>query len=223
MSTRIKVSLNKIAEFAYASARRKEAIVRDQKNKTAFKAAGYKKVEDILPRYFDGQMDTQILQSHLTTLSGLHSLIPSKEYSNGINGLNNLISFSNLNINGNVRYESLPMNASDGLEVEGVFINMRPECLVIEENKCGVRVGALKLHFPMSTSLGEKAGVCAATMLFEYLNQASTLPGKPKSILCYCLDVPQNKAYKSSSACVAALANMEAACRHYSQLWTAIP
>ncbi len=223
MPEQIRVSLNKIAEFAYASARRREAIVKEHKHKPTFIAAGYKLVEDVLPRYFGSQMDAQILQEQLATLSGLHSLTLLQKYSNGITGVNGLINFSALNIKENVRYMPLPMNASDGLYVEDVFINMRPDCLVLEENRCGTRVGALKLHFPMSNPLGDKAGVCVASMMFRYLNQSSTLPSKPKHTLCYSLDVPANKAYKSSSGSKTVFANMEAACRQYAQLWHAIP
>lgn len=217
----LRVSLNKIAEFTYASSARKERIVKEQKIKKPFIAAGYREAEDFIPQFFGKKQDAQLLQQHLQNLTALHGFTPKDSLNNSINGLLALQTMTPIPF-GNVEYHQLPRNSHDGIIVEDVFINVRPDVLLTKITKGITTMGAVKLHFPKSNPLGEKGGYCVAAVLLEYLSQLSAPLGTPKYGLCYSVDVQPNEVYVSPASYKRIMKDLEAACRQYKLLWNSI-
>jgi len=222
MSQQIRVSLNKVAEFTYASSKRRETIAHQHKHKVPFIAAGYQKAEEFLPQYFGNQMDAQLLQNKIAQLVGLNSITPKDSYNKGINGLTHLQYMKSFQLE-DITFQPLPMNSQDGLIFGNVFVNIRPDCLILQETKQGLRVGALKLHFPVTNPLGQKAGKCVAALLFEYLSQMKNLDGTAKHSLCYSLDVPADQTYQASKDYKLLMKEVVASCKIYEAMWNSMP
>lgn len=220
-SQQLKVSLNKIAEFTYATSARKERIVRDQKNKTAFRAAGYKEAEDFIPQFFSSNQNILLLSQQIKSLSALHTLTPKDSLNNSVNGLLALQEMAPLEL-GEVTFHSVPRNQHDGIIIENVFINVRPDVLITKKMRGGIGMGAVKLHFPKSSKLGEKGGQCVAAVLFDYLSQLDVPLGTPKHNLCYLADVYPNMLCQSPASHKIMTKELEAACRQYELIWHSI-
>ncbi len=75
--SQIKVSLNKIAEFAYANSHRRKIIVKQHKDQNSghYPAIGYREAENFLPGWIDLQLDQTHLQQRLQGLLNLQATL----------------------------------------------------------------------------------------------------------------------------------------------------
>jgi hypothetical protein len=151
----------------------------------------------------------------------MYGVTPRDSLNNSINGLHALKQMVPLDL-GSVNWHPVPRNSHDGIIIENVFINVRPDALITQTSKGMTRMGAVKLHFPKTNSLGQKGGECVASILYEYLSQLSSPLGVPKSKLCHSVDVHPNAMYQSPTSYKRIMKDVEAGCRQYKLIWDSI-
>jgi len=235
MAQQIKVSLNKIAEFACStSSHRRQMIVKQHKNPPVgkFAAVGYREAENFLPTWLSMQLSPHHLQQRYDSLIQLQTSLQGasstsghvKGINNGINALSWLMAMMPLPLPDGAVIEPCDQFAVDGLLYGNVLVKARPNAIIVKPKKGNsqLKAGALKFHFSKGTVLSDQAGDIAAVALYEYLNHTSITSAPAHHSLCYSIDACRSSVRTAPANHIKLHQELVAACHEYEAIWHSI-
>lgn len=219
-----RISVNKLGEYMTATPSRRRQIVRDQKNKPAYKAARYKDAREIITTFIaSGMIDEEVALNAAEDLredeSGTDFAIQDR-----LNCANAIEKF--VEISEDIDLGSLvPIvgseTASEVLELSGVRVGMRPDALLLDKDSHEV-VGCIKLHFAKSQPLDEKGGAYVATAMCAYLETVISSPKVVNPARCYVIDIATKTIYLAPKAMKRRLDDLSAACEEIKDRWASL-
>jgi hypothetical protein len=213
------ISLNKLAEYVSASPVRQKAIV--QMMKYGKGVSQYRDAHYHAAQFLSSGQNPALLDAAITNLIGLNSLTYNVYRERSINALQVFKGMCPINF-GTPTYHSVPLNAHSGLDVEGVYVSVRPDILFTYTTSKGVEMGAGKVYFPAGNSLGNDGGECVSTILYHYLTLLSPSIGMPKPKHCFSIDVHRHNVCFAPRTHVRMMNNVREACKNYLLKWNSI-
>jgi hypothetical protein len=219
-----RVSLSKLAEFTYASSARREAIVRGHLKPKTVVVVGYKYAEDYVPIFLKNGQDSTGLTNHISSLININGIRPSKPLKYSIDGLLALQQGAPFNFanSGEITCYPVNRNYSGGIDIDGVYVSMRPDAQIVSRKGKIVRAGTIKMHFPKSHPLNEQSGRCAAVLLHECLQNLTIREGERHYSQCFFVDVPSAQLFQAPRNYKLIMKDVLAACRQYKLMWADI-
>lgn len=217
--SKARISINKLGEYLTASPARRRRIVKDQKEPSTFIVARYADARQEIVTYMEGGMtnDDALANAaaHLRQAPGTDFVRQDK--ANSADAIEDFLEVADqLNFDG-LTVEPTDPTASASMEIANVTVSVRPEVLLRDE-LTGDVVGAVKLHFPKTAPLTEKAPDYVATTLREYLAlnyDADSVDPKR----CYVVDVPTRSVTCATKANKKKMSDVEAACEEVNARW----
>jgi len=218
--TEPRFSVNKLAEYMTAPARRRRRLILDQIRLVVYKVGYYTRARSALTRFIcDPSWTTEHLKRHATRLrdrAGEPNVDPfdAKCLRYSARAIEAFVPIA-----GEFRYEdaiAVPGARRDSsLPIAGVKVSVAPDVSVIAPGT-ERRIGAVKFHFGVTYSLDQKARQYAATILYSFIE---TNGGTPNRTLCDSVDV-FNATYESAPrATKNRLQDVEAACEEIADRW----
>jgi hypothetical protein len=217
--------VNKLAEFMVAKPRRQRQILRDQKYPTDFKGMFYRDATEAIASYIASNLEKASIIT--TAISILSQKRPEKigtrrRIDANIDALEAFQEMVDV-IDLKSAIPSLGSNSPPRLTIRNVEISVRPDIILHVPGKSGVQLtGAIKLHFPMTNSLGVSGEGFVSAMLQRWLRDHIPEDGEPSPAFCYAIDVGAKSVGKGVAATKARFADIEATCQNIVALWPTI-
>ncbi|QQP94816.1 hypothetical protein [Lysobacter enzymogenes] len=213
--------MNKLGEYMTATPSRRRQIVKDQKNKPAFKAARYKDAREIITTFIaSGMIDDEVALDAAEALredqSGTDFAIQDRF--NCADAIEKFVELSGDIDLGSLVPIASPEAASDSLELSGVRVSIRPDALLLDKDSHEV-VGCIKLHFAKSQPLDEKGGAYVATAMRAYLETVISSPSVVNPTRCYVVDIATRTIYLAPKAVKRRMDDLSAACEEIKDRW----
>lgn len=220
-----RISVNKLAEFIGAKARRQRQILRDQKYPTDYKGMYYREASESIASYISSNLEkASIIDRAIAVLEQSHpeKIGTRRRIEANIDALETFrVMLDSLELAGAV--PTLGDNSSPRIMIQNVEISVRPEIILRSAGKSGSPlVGAIKLHFPRTFSLREDGEGIVSAVLQEWLKAHLPDDGEPNPLQCYAIDVGAQRVGKGVRSTVARLREVEANCRNIAALWPTI-
>lgn len=214
-----RISVNKLAEYIFARPRRRKRIILDQISPPRVKVITYEDARRLLARSLadptsDGGAVLQSansLRDRAATEGDGHRqscLLASARAAEAFAPL-----AERIRPNAVLAVPGPRRNAD--FAVAGVKVGMTPDVCFIQPGTED-RVGAVKFHFPRSTSLQPEALQYVSLLLYEYLKLSGD---SPRRQLCIAVDVFAGRFESTPRATVERLRNVEAACEEIAERW----
>jgi len=217
--SKARISVNKLGEYLNASPARRRRIVKDQKEPSAYITSRYGDARQEIVSFLEGGMvDEDALAStaaHLRQAPGSDFIRQDK--ANSADAIEDFLETADqLNFDG-LTVQAMDPTTPANMEIANVTVSVRPEALLRDE-VTGAVVGAVKLHFPKSFPLTDKAPDYVATALREYLAQTYDANAvDPKR--CYVVDIPTHTVTCATKASKKKMSDVEAACEEINARW----
>lgn len=219
-----RMSAQKMGEYLYASAHRRERILRDQKYPPLAQVVRYERARRAISAAL---LSTKETQSKLIGLAAsLEQQIPKSGYDAESLRLSALAvrRFSS-------QYTSISFHGASAvmtgtphfhLRVEGVTISVSPAVLLRRVNRLGnLDWGALLLVIRKGEALDERSGSAIGEMLRLALVQGGYEAAKPT--LCLVVDVFSGRNYSAPSRSQRLGNEIASACREIADRWPSLP
>jgi hypothetical protein len=217
-----RVSVNALAEYLTAGARRRRTIVVDQKRPKAFQIAYYTVPEAAIAASWAAGLDEGLLDGALERLRTLPSAKPwnlaRKEA-----GLEAVASFREMLRNDAVprlrNVLSLPRQ-SQAFSISGVSISVRPEILV-QSPSSGSVAGGVKFYFSKTTPLASDRAEYVGTVLHMYVESLTDAATVADHRQCFVLDVFGRRLHSAPVSVRRRRRDVMAACAEIASMWDA--
>lgn len=216
-----RISVNKLAEYLDAPARRRHAIIRDQKYPSDFQVIWYERASSVIvdflcERITEGDVVAAVEQ--------MKRVVPTSD-SEATKLKNNALALERfLDGYAALDFDGLRVvaarNTAPKIEISGVEVSVRPE-LILKGRYRGKDVGgAVKLYFAKDTPLSDEGGLCLSSLVYFHIEQFHKR--KPSRRHSQVLDVFAGHAFEAPTATTARLRNIEAACAEIRDRWPEI-
>lgn len=215
-----RISVNKLAEYMQASARRRRSIIIDQIRPSTAIVIRYDEASRALVRFYrDPDRSTSRLLTAASDLRDKAALIPdahaSQCYLASARAIEAFVPISD-----RIRPKGLIAVASPKsgahLKLGGVSISVAPDVSLLEPGT-ERRVGAMKFHFPRTSKLSTESLQYVATLLYTHLESVGDTPRKGH---CYGIDVFSETFETAPRALKDRMKNLEAACEEIAERWS---
>jgi|GEM_PF-958685 len=220
-----RLSVNKLAEFIEAKARRQRQILRDQKYPTDFKGMYYREASEAIASYIASNMEkTSIIDRAIAVLeqSRPEKIGTRRRIEANIDALESFQTMLDaIDLGG--ASPMLGANSQPMITIQNVNISVRPDIILRLEGKGRTPlVGAIKLHFPRTFSLGEAGEGIVSAIMQEWVKTVMPDDGEASGAHCFAIDVGAGRLGKGVKATVARLKDVQANCRNIMALWPSI-
>ena len=220
-----RISVNKLAEFIDAKARRQRQILGDQKYPTDFKGMYYREASEAISSYIASNMEkASILDRAIAILeqNQPEKIGTRRRIEANIDALESFQTMLDaIDLGGAI--PRLGANSQPMITIQNVNVSIRPDIILHLIGKGGVPlVGAIKLHFPRTFSLAEAGEGIVSAVMQEWVKTALPDDGEPSGAHCFAIDVGARRVGKGVKATVARLKDVQANCRNIMALWPTI-
>lgn len=214
-----RISVNKLAEYIYASPVRRKTIIEDCKTPVNFIVSRYDIARPFMNRFIQ-ERNNEILDEGLLTLnaSDRSSEFKINDISNSIELLNS-IRETDLSVMDNCMLEEFPKKSSI-LRMSGVDISVLPSHII----KCNIKdqscIGALKVSHSKTKQLSDDSQRIVALIVKLYLDSLPEYSGfKVTERLCLSLDAFKKRLMQSPTSTKLRISNIESACEEIAARW----
>jgi hypothetical protein len=217
-----RITANKLGEYMDASAARRERIIADQKRPKVYRGVRYEEAQEVITEFLvGGAKDTMYV---LREIEELRNAVAETEWESPNNRLCAVALESFLDLRDDLALDGLELSRGDSqpskLRIGGVEVSVRPEVVVSRTDRRGETItGAIKLYFPKSYPLTDKAGEYVATMVRQFMVEHQPIPGKVHHTLCRVVDVSQGRVFTAPLCYRRRHVDLEAACREIYRAW----
>lgn len=215
-------SVNKIAEYMLATPRRRRSLIIDQIKHPTVKVITYEDARRVLVRFFGdpGRGARQLLES--ASLLRDRAAVSDDEHRNKclLASARAVEAFApiaeRIRIAGVLTVPGPRRNAD--VTMGGVRIVVTPDVCFLERGT-ERRIGALKFHFPRTTTLDPDALRYVAALVFHYLKEQRD---SPQRRMCIAVDVFSERYESAPRSMTDRLKNVEAACEEIAERWPSL-
>lgn len=215
-----RISLNKLGEYLTATPSRRKRIIMDQQDPKAFIAARYSDARTEIVQFLaSGMVDDSSLVAAAKRLR-LDDSGTDFAYQDRLASAEAIENF--LEASDQIELEDLVVvpvesSASEAMQISGVSVSVRPDAY-LKDPVTGDIKGAIKLHFPKTTPLSDKAAeyVGAATKVFLQQEKKSPVVDHRK---CYVVDVSTRTVTAAPKSHVRKMNDIAAACEEIDARW----
>lgn len=219
-----RISVTKLGEYTDATAARRRAIVRDQREPRTFIVIRYEQARPPLVDYFvGGATDPDPI---IDQVGALGSAQGTSDFQTQDLQLSAEALEAFLDVSDDFDLEGLAAvagpNTPPRLSISGVDVSVRPDVVLRGTYRGKSVVGALKFHFSKTGLLSEDAGLNIATVLHHYAETHLVAPGETASARhCAVLDVFAKRWYRAPTAYRMRRQTIAAACQEVALWWHA--
>jgi hypothetical protein len=223
-SNQPRISVNKLAEFISARAPRQRQILRDQKFPSEFKGMYYKEAAEAVSTCIASNLEnTAVIDRAIARLEQetTDKVGTQRRIQANIDALETFEGMlDDIDLKGAM--PSLGEHRPPLLKIQNVAVSIRPEIILKGTGKAEKSlVGALKLHFPRTYSLGDSAGY-VSVLLQEYTKTYLVNEGEAYGPFCPVIDIGSQVMVGGLKATIARMREIEAACRNILGMWPTI-
>ncbi len=215
-----KLSVNKLAEYIYASPLRRKRILEQSKHPKNYITTLYSEVREIMKTYILKGRDITFLEESIEAIN--NKPVKDHQKKDKENELMALTALKNMDLSFLNECEfAKPKGITPSMSINGVIISVNPDLLVYKKNKS--QIGALKLHIIKTNNLSKEAQKSVSVLLNEIL--LSSMPDSTSSIkpsLCLSVDLFKNSVECCPKSYKTRLENIEAACEEIAAVWDKI-
>jgi hypothetical protein len=216
-----RISVNKLGEYMTATPARRRQIVKDQKNRPAFKAARYRDARDAISSLIAsgsaGEARARDFAEGLRRDPG-GSDFAMQDRAHSAAAIDTFVEIRGAMKIDDLIAVSADARCSDAVEMAGVRVVARPDALLLDPRSLAV-VGCVKLHFSKSQPLDEKGGNYVATAMQTHLERNLSAPGLVLSSRCYVVDIATRRIHTAPKARKRRLGDLAAACEEIKDRW----
>lgn len=219
-----RISVNQLGEYMTATPSRRRQIVRDQKNPPLFKSTRYRDAREAIADHIasnmvDDEAALAAAQALRENTDGSDFVVQDRIHSaHAITAFLDICEDMKLGALTAVRVDTF---SSDGLEIAGVKVVMRPEALLLDPATQEV-VGCVKLHFSRTQPLDGRSAAYVATALRAHLEQNLSSPGTVNPDRCYVVDIATRSILSAPKANKRRLGDLGAACEEIKDRWVGV-
>lgn len=222
--TQPRISLNKLCEFMTASPSRQRRIVRDQKYPSDFMRVYYREAQEAVAHCIaSGLEDFGRVERQIEILNQMtpDSIGTQRRITANIEALETFLQMvDTIDLAG--AEPRLGENAPPRLAIRNVDVSVRPEVLLSGQGRNGRLVGGIKLHFPRTNRLDERAAGYVSAVLQEWCSRNLADEGQVSGPMCYVIDIGSQRAYAGVRATAQRIRDIEDACATIHALWPTI-
>lgn len=218
-----RISVNKLGEYLTATPARRKRIIYEQKHPPTFQVIRYREAERAIVDYLVGGQDEKILEKARTRLA---ATVPESEFeaqkvqlcTEALEAFEDCLDMLDLDGLALTAGQSDP----DQLEFAGVNVSVRPEIVLVGEDRGGPRVGCIKLYFGKTGPLDDRSGPYVSTVLAAFAERNLAAKGRVDSRLVLTVDVFARKTFAAPKARARRLDDIAAACEEIAARWASL-
>lgn len=214
-----RISINKLAEYIYASPNRRKKIIEDCQNPNPFITTWYDSVRPFINRFIV-ERDVEILNDALNVLKASNRSTEFRE--KNIDNSIELIEFlktTDLSKLGNYSLE-LYEKPNSILNISGVDISVYPNHLIRGNIKGDPIIGGLKINISKTQPLSEDSQKIVSLLIMLYFQGIPEYSDcKVSEKLCLSYDVFKNRLIESPTSKKLRISNIESACEEIAARW----
>lgn len=215
-----RISVNKLGEYLTATPSRRRRIIYEQRHPPTFQVIRYREAERAIVDYLVGGQDEKILEKARTRLA---ATVPESEFeaqkvqlcTEALEAFEDCLDMLDLDGLALTAGQSDP----DQLEFAGVNVSVRPEIVLVGEDRGGPRVGCIKLYFGKTGPLDDRSGPYVSTVLAAFAERNLAEKGRVDSRLVLTVDVFAREVFAAPKARTRRLEDVTAACEEIAARW----